>query len=324
METRSIFPFTFRENHLTIPALCVFLWLGIFSGLIYARPESCRSELEALKQLDTLKLSDFYDFNLIRSELGSETRVFSFNKLVVFVVGDHFDRPLALINQATLYVFIRNNGEYQLLDQCGDVYVGWQGFSAQKREGDKKTPIGVYQFGEFFTNLDYFPDLQGCEDSLKIWGIKCGKRYIRSVDSLCCYDGMVNEIARAGDRLRYLPGDFKGNGYVDSTGRVIRYYQGENLAFLDYRRCALINYNYGPGRSITGGSAILFHVDNDSHKTSGCIALQQNDMERVFPQLYPGEYLVIADTRVTAGRLVDSLQLGEPEKESLRRFWLTP
>jgi len=296
------------------------IWINVFVSITVGQPNPCDRELADLKALNLPQIRDGGDFNLIRSELVCQSDQDYLDREIVMIIGDSIDYPPAGLNQASLHILIRQNDEFVAGDRCRRVFVGRHGFTADKREGDGKTPLGVFQFGAFYTNLDYFPMLQRCQDSLKMWGARYGKYYTRSSDSICCYDGMVNEFGKVGDRLRYIPDGFRGNEYVDSSGLVIRYYRRENLAIRDYSRCAMINYNYGPNRCLDAGSAILFHLDDESHRTSGCVAIQSEDMERIYSRLYPGERILIAQSLEQADSLVNELPMTLRERSSLQRL----
>ncbi len=282
------------------------LWLFIFA-LIFSSshciPAPVKQEISALKtlreQFVKYPIQDNTDINLLWTDYNQIVNKSPWGKTIIFVIGKN---TTPKCNRAQFFFMQYKDDKWIVRYYIAEIYGGYAGFApiGEKREGDGRTPSGLFALGELFTNLSYYPELAPWQAELNRLGSHCGKCYITDADSLSCYDGHVNEILKIGDTARYLPPGFSGNDYLTAQGEVIKFFPGERLSFKDYKRVSLINYNYGPGRDIDKGSAILFHFDDEKHRTAGCLALPPQNMEEVFPLLFAGLPILIAPDYATA------------------------
>jgi L,D-peptidoglycan transpeptidase YkuD (ErfK/YbiS/YcfS/YnhG family) len=140
---------------------------------------------------------------------------------------------------------------------------GANGFArpGQKREGDGKSPTGVFTFTEAFgmgnpgTKLPY----RTLRDSGDCWGATPGESHYNEYYSGTCRpaDENLSSIMRAGS----------------------------------YRQAAVIDYNRPkpvPGH----GSAIFFHVVGDG-PTAGCVAIGETELRGIMRVLVPGDRIIM-------------------------------
>jgi L,D-peptidoglycan transpeptidase YkuD (ErfK/YbiS/YcfS/YnhG family) len=125
--------------------------------------------------------------------------------------------------------------------------IGQKGSTYNKKEGDKKTPKGIFSIGPLFYREDR---ISRPETSLKI--LKINKRMG------WCDDGnhkKYNQLIQINQNIKY-----------------------EKLFRKDQKYDLLIpiNYNYKKPEK-NKGSAIFFHLTKNYKKTLGCIALKKKD-----------------------------------------------
>jgi L,D-peptidoglycan transpeptidase YkuD (ErfK/YbiS/YcfS/YnhG family) len=170
---------------------------------------------------------------------------------------------------AKIYPFERHKSEWSLIYKPIDSTIGENGFAlpGKKREGDGKTPSGVYPlefaFGyypEIHTKMNYF---QATEDD--VW--------VDDVDS-----SDYNQLVKRGRT--------NANSFEDMR-------RNDNL----YKYGIVIGYNKDP--VVKGyGSAIFFHVWRGEGKpTAGCVAMPEEDITTILGWLDPSKKpLVIMGT----------------------------
>lgn len=159
-----------------------------------------------------------------------------------------------------IYVKIKGNKcSIDCMEKRGDGYIskvprmygfaGKRGATKQKREGDLKTPLGLYRIGGAFglrkpyTNLDWFK--------------------ISNKSRWCTGDG------------RYY------NSYTDK--RWLKNCEDMWKYRKEYRYGFVIEYNMGKGAVDKMGSAIFFHCKTSP--TAGCIGVKGGDMVRILEWL---------------------------------------
>ncbi len=149
---------------------------------------------------------------------------------------------------AEVYLFEQNSGEWeQVLETSG--VVGKNGVSAESREGDYRTPKGIFELGFAFGT-----------ESLKRLSIE-----YRKLNSNCYWvDDPQSEYY---------------NQWVESE--VISWNSAEHL--LDYPKAyhyaVVVNYNMNPVVPYAG-SAIFLHCWTADY-TAGCIAVSTSDMVEI-------------------------------------------
>ncbi len=125
--------------------------------------------------------------------------------------------------------------------------VGKLGFTKNKKEGDKKTPIGTFGIG----NLFYRPDrCKFFKTKLRTIKIKKNMGWCDDVES-----NKYNKIVRISKKIKY-----------------------EKMFRTDHKYDLLIPINYNMQKTIRNkGSAIFLHLTKDFKPTAGCVALKKND-----------------------------------------------
>ena len=141
--------------------------------------------------------------------------------------------------------------------------VGLNGFTTNKIEGDKKTPIGTYSLGKLFVRTDKIKNL-----NTKFKYIPIRKDMAWSDDSnKSNYNNLIKTKNKHKESL----------------------YRDDNL----YDLILVINYNMNPVLP-NKGSAIFLHISSDDYKpTEGCIAIAVNDFIEILKTLKPDDKINI-------------------------------
>lgn len=156
-------------------------------------------------------------------------------------------------SSATLTVHTKHNGVWTETLSCS-ARAGSRGITGSKREGDKKTPGGVYSFGHAF-------GIAGNPGTSRRWLQVNNNHY------------WVDDVHSA-----YY------NKLVDASQTGIQWSSAEHLISYPtaYRYAIALNYNTActPG----AGSAIFLHCSTGG-ATAGCISVSQSDMIRILKML---------------------------------------
>ena len=180
--------------------------------------------------------------------------------------SQNFDQLIVVFNQnaadasASLVGLEKKKGKWLVQFKAIKASVGRNGIANKdaKVEGDGKSPNGIFELGRVFgydelgpTSLDYTQSTS--EDK---W-----------IDD-----------AEAEDYNTYV----RGNTAAKSFEHL-------KLNSIDYKYCMVIEYNTKP--VIKGkGSAIFFHVADEKYTpTSGCVAIEENDMLNYLQWLMPNK-----------------------------------
>ena len=141
--------------------------------------------------------------------------------------------------------------------------VGLNGFTKNKIEGDKKTPIGKYSFGKLFVRTDKIKNL-----NTKFKYIPIRKDMAWSDDSnKSNYNNLIKTKNKHKESL----------------------YRDDNL----YDLILVINYNMNPVLP-NKGSAIFLHISSDDYRpTEGCVAIAVNDFIEILKTLKPDDKINI-------------------------------
>jgi L,D-peptidoglycan transpeptidase YkuD (ErfK/YbiS/YcfS/YnhG family) len=161
---------------------------------------------------------------------------------------------------ATLQTFEKDTAGWHAVFPAMPAHIGRAGFSADKHEGDLKTPAGKYGFGTMFGQRANpgvkFPYRQA--DSQSVWVDDVNSPY---------YNTWQENAALSGEHLA-------SSGY--STA---------------YAYAAAIAYNVNP--IVKGkGSAIFLHVSTGGG-TAGCVSIAQSSLLQVLRWLDPAKAPVI-------------------------------
>ena len=147
-----------------------------------------------------------------------------------------------------MHILIKNKNILFFNDFEFKCCVGKNGLTKNKIEGDKKTPIGVYNLGSLF----YRKDKNG------IINTKLKKKIITKSMGWC--DDIKNS---------------KYNKLIRISKKKIRH---EKMYRKDNKYDLLIPIKYNMLKPIKNkGSAIFIHLTENYKPTAGCIALKKND-----------------------------------------------
>lgn len=157
-------------------------------------------------------------------------------------------------SKGRFYFYVKNKkGQWKKKFSC-EAWMGKKGIN-KKREGDQKTPTGLYSFGQAFGILR--------NPGTKMPYIKVGNQHYWCGDS---YSGTYNQLIRQ-DKTKH-----------ECTGEHLIEYQGV------YDYAIFIGYNK-KGKP-EKGSAIFLHCSRN-RATGGCIAIQKKYMKRLLKRLDP-------------------------------------
>ena len=147
-----------------------------------------------------------------------------------------------------MIVFLKNKHTLQIDDFFFKCCIGKNGTTRFKREGDHKTPIGIYKLEHLYYRED---------------------RLFRPNTALKCVK--INKNQGWCDDVNYPK---KYNKLIN----VNKYIKHEKLLRKDHKYDLLIpiKYNFNNPK-INRGSCIFIHLTNNYKPTAGCIALKKKD-----------------------------------------------
>ena len=126
--------------------------------------------------------------------------------------------------------------------------IGKNGLTSNKKEGDKKTPRGIFELEKLYYRSDKF---KKPETKLKCIPIKRNMGWCDDVNNRKNYNKLI------------------------SISKKIKH---EKMFRLDKKYDFLIPIKYNFNKPKIGkGSAIFIHLTKDYKPTAGCIAIKQND-----------------------------------------------
>jgi L,D-peptidoglycan transpeptidase YkuD (ErfK/YbiS/YcfS/YnhG family) len=147
-----------------------------------------------------------------------------------------------------MVITIKNKNTLILGDFKFKCCVGKYGFTKYKKEGDKKTPIGVFTLGNLYFRKDKF---QEPKTKLKTIPIKKTMGWCDDLKSK-----KYNKLVKISNKIKY-----------------------ERLFRKDYKYDFLIPIKYNTSKPKIGkGSAIFIHLTKNYKKTLGCVAIEKKDM----------------------------------------------
>ena len=154
---------------------------------------------------------------------------------------------------ATLSMHQKVNGQWQQILSCS-ARVGYNGISSNSREGDGKTPAGIYSLGQAF-------GVASNPGSTRGW-LQVNNNHYWVDDSNSVY---YNQL-------------------VDASQTGIKWNSAEHLISypVAYRYAIAINYN--TAHVPYAGSAIFLHC-NSNGATAGCVSVPQNIMIQILQSL---------------------------------------
>ena len=147
-----------------------------------------------------------------------------------------------------MQIIIKSNNTLKFDDFEFKCVLGKNGKSSKKKEGDQKTPKGIFSLGSLFYRKDRIKSIQ----------TKLKKRPITKKMGWC--------------------DDVKSSNYnklinVNKTERHEKLFRKNN----SYDLIIPINYNSKKPKK-NKGSAIFIHLTNSYKKTLGCVALNKKDL----------------------------------------------
>ena len=148
-----------------------------------------------------------------------------------------------------MIIFLKNKHTLQIDDFLFKCSIGKNGITKKKKEGDKKTPKGIFNIGNLYFRKD---------------------RLKKPKTSLKCIE--INKKMGWCDD----PNNINYNKVIKLNKKI----KAEKLYRKDKIYDIIIVINYNTRRIIKNkGSAIFIHVTNNYRPTRGCIALSLNDIE---------------------------------------------
>ena len=163
-------------------------------------------------------------------------------------------------NKATLIALQKKHKKWKIQFDPMPASIGRNGFAlpGNKREGDGKSPAGLYQLGQLFSYENK---------------INSSLPFIQTTGE----DKWIDDTNHV-DYNKYV----KGNTTATSFEHL-------RLTGIYYKYCMVIEYNTKP--VIKGkGSAIFFHVaDANYSPTAGCVAIKETDMNKILAWFKPND-----------------------------------
>ena len=145
-------------------------------------------------------------------------------------------------------IFLKNKHTMQIDDFYLKCSIGKNGISKKKKEGDKKTPVGIFNIQHLYFRND---KLKRPETSLKCVEIKKNMGWCDDVS----YSKKYNKLIKINKNIHH-----------------------EKLYRKDFKYDLLIPIKYNFERSVIGkGSCIFIHLTKNYQPTAGCIALKKKD-----------------------------------------------
>jgi L,D-peptidoglycan transpeptidase YkuD (ErfK/YbiS/YcfS/YnhG family) len=147
-----------------------------------------------------------------------------------------------------MIIFVKNKHTLQIDEFIFKCCIGKKGSTKNKKEGDKKTPIGVFQIENLYFRKDRKnkPSTQ-----LKCIEIKKNMGWCNDIN----FPKKYNKIIKIEKKIKY-----------------------EKLKRKDYKYDFIIPIKHNFNKPITGlGSCIFIHLTKDYKPTAGCIALKEKD-----------------------------------------------
>ena len=146
-----------------------------------------------------------------------------------------------------MIIYQKNKHTLQVDDFTFKCSIGSLGKTKKKREGDKKTPIGIFELDKLFIREDRIKKISS---NLETINIKKNMGWCDDVDSR----------------------------YYNKRIKINKYSRCEKLYRKDYKYNYLIPIKYNWRRTKKAkGSAIFLHLTKNYKPTKGCVALKEKD-----------------------------------------------
>lgn len=197
---------------------------------------------------------------------------FKKSKYFIAVIGNGINN-----SSATLYFLKNMNGDLELLEKAS-CFVGINGWAKRsdgldddltsldgyKKEGDGRTPEGLFILGRMFSH-----DISKKTEDGKEPGDN---------PNLYCYEDL-NDVYEC-----YIQDSVVGN----------RRNETERMSNPLYKRAIFINYNF-PVKNHNAGSCIFLHIN--SKATAGCVAANLDIVDKIFQLIFPNSTPILMISR---------------------------
>ena len=145
-------------------------------------------------------------------------------------------------------IFLKNKHTLKINDFYFKCCIGENGITKKKKEGDKKTPFGIFKIGHLYFRKDR---IKRPKTSLKSLEIKSDMGWCDDTR----YPKKYNKLIKINNRINH-----------------------EKLKRQDHKYDLLIPIRYNINNPVVGlGSCIFIHLTKNYKSTAGCIALQKKD-----------------------------------------------
>ena len=164
-----------------------------------------------------------------------------------------------------MIILLKNKHTLQIDEFKFKCSFGFNGISSRKKEGDKKTPKGLFKLG----NLFYRPDrLTKPITKLKVRKIRKNMGWCDDLSKPTFY----NKLIKSNNKIKH-----------------------EKLYRIDhkYDLFILIKYNF-PKPIIPLGSCIFLHLTTNYKPTDGCIAIKKSDFLILLKLIKPNTKILIS------------------------------
>ena len=145
-----------------------------------------------------------------------------------------------------MIIFLKNKHTLQIDDFYFKCCIGKNGITRRKREGDHKTPSGIFKIGKLFFREDR---VKKPKTFLKVLKIQENMGWCDDIN----YPKQYNRLIKSNIKIKH-----------------------EKLKRKDHKYDLLIPIKYNSKNPIPGlGSCIFIHLTRDYKPTAGCIALKK-------------------------------------------------
>lgn len=214
-------------------------------------------------------------------------------------------KQLYQLNDVDMVLVVRGDGKQNSINATLSVYqwevnkwkgvksypsvIGKNGFATDKREGDGRTPVGIYELGDAF-------GVEKNKDNI-LWNYK----------NITKYDYWVDD-QKSDDYNQWI--HYKGNPYK-------KWNSFERLTHPLYRNALIIQYNMEPIQKGKGSAIFIHEWRNAKSPTLGCIAIKRTslqDLLTILPSSKKKVLIVMGDDT----QIIDSLiKYSKEQKESI-------
>lgn len=170
--------------------------------------------------------------------------------------------------KAKIYTYEKKDAKWVRVHGPYDAVIGMNGFSLNKREGDKCSPVGAFSIVTLFGWCDNHPFKMPYRKTTP-YDYWVSNRTLKEYNVWITYKGDPKK----------------------------RFYDYENLSKQPlYKYAAILNYNYGTNKIMDKGSGIFFHLRPTSGKgTLGCTGTSEKNIFTIFKWLDPNKNPIVIE-----------------------------